>query len=71
MQLLYNLSDKKLVSKYVCMLCYISFREPQSSLATEVVSGVITRSLVNGTDRETIYAFIANLKSDDHSDTDV
>ena len=65
------MSDKTQVSKYVCMLCFVSFREPQSSLATEIVSGVTTRLLVNGTDRETIDAFIANLESDDHSDTDV
>ena len=67
------MSDNTQVSKYVCMLCFVSFREPQSSLATEIVSGVTTRPLVNGTDRKTIDAFIANLESDDHdhSDTDV
>lgn len=50
---------------HVCMLCYVLFREPQSSLAAEIVSGSTTRRLVYNSDSETIDAFIANLESDD------
>ena len=48
----------------VCMLRFVSFREPQSSLATEIVTGFTRRTLVNDTDGETIDAFIANLEND-------